>query len=217
LFDPKEISFECDEALLEITQLIQTKNSYSVAQFLQKEVFERTGLIISIGIAHTSQLAKIGSDGKKANGNSLVPDDPNEFQQFLNELPIRKIPGVGGSIEQLLYGLEIRKLKDIIEKRSYLVTFPPKTTEFLFRSALGVPSSQEWSSNSNQKSISKESTFDTITNVMDLIDEAEKLAIKVHRNAKDKEFHLKQLLLNLNQPILLLLREVSLLTPTQRN
>jgi nucleotidyltransferase/DNA polymerase involved in DNA repair len=53
----------------------------------------------------------------KPNGIFIVPEDPNEFQQFLDELPIRKIPGVGGSTEQLLHGLEIRKLKILLKKK----------------------------------------------------------------------------------------------------
>jgi nucleotidyltransferase/DNA polymerase involved in DNA repair len=57
LFDHKYVSFGCDEALLEIIQLTQTQDPYSVAQSLQKDIFGTTGLIISIGIAHTSQLA----------------------------------------------------------------------------------------------------------------------------------------------------------------
>jgi DNA polymerase kappa len=192
LFDPNYISFGCDEALLEITKLVQTQDSYSVAESLQKEVFERTGLTISIGIAHTSQLAKMASDINKPNDIFIESDDQDEFQQFLNELPIRKIPGVGGSTEQLLHGFEIRKVKDIIEKKEIIwLLFRPKTTEFLFRSALGVPSVQEWTSISNQKSISKETTFDTITNIMDLIAEAEKLANKVYRIAEGQGISFK--------------------------
>jgi nucleotidyltransferase/DNA polymerase involved in DNA repair len=93
------VSFGCDEALLEITQLTQTQDPYYAAQSLQKDIFGTTGLTILIGIAHTSQLAKMASDINKPNEIFVVPEDPTEFQQFLDELPIRKILGIGGLTE----------------------------------------------------------------------------------------------------------------------
>ena len=54
-----------------------------------------TGLTCSCGVAPNRMLAKVCSDINKPNGQCVVPADPNEIRRFVDDLPIRKVPGIG--------------------------------------------------------------------------------------------------------------------------
>ena len=63
-----------------------------------------------------------------------MPQDRKWILDFVNDLPVRKIPGVGGMTETTLNELQIHKAKDIVAKAADLMigyrTYP-KTHEFL--------------------------------------------------------------------------------------
>ena len=180
-YDPNFISGGLDEASLNITTLLQKDSSLtpeSIAENIQKEVFELTKLTLSIGIAHTTQLAKIASDYNKPNGIFRMPEDPDELVAFIGKLPIRKIPGIGGVSEQTLKGLGINTVGDILEKRVDIwLTQRPLFREFLFSAALGVY--QRSLERPPVQSISKETTIDATNDKCKIMDVIEKLATQV--------------------------------------
>jgi hypothetical protein len=56
-----------------------------------------------------------------------------------------------------------------------------KNNFILFRAALGVSQTHEWSTSLNQKSISKERTFDTTASLTELVDVAQILSMEIHK------------------------------------
>lgn len=64
-----------------------------IARLVRKRVREEIGLPISIGVARTKHLAKIGSQVAKPDG--LVVVDPNAELAFLHDLPVGLMWGVG--------------------------------------------------------------------------------------------------------------------------
>ena len=63
-----------------------------------------------------------------------MPQDRKWILDFVDDLPVRKIPGIGGMTETTLNELQILKAKDIVTKAADLMigySTYPKTHEFL--------------------------------------------------------------------------------------
>lgn len=69
---------------------------------LRSRIEQRTHLTASAGIAPNTMLAKVCSDKKKPNGQYLIKPDKKEIMNFIKDLPIRKISGIGKVTEKLL-------------------------------------------------------------------------------------------------------------------
>ncbi len=60
---------------------------------LRREVLERVGLPITVGVARTKFLAKVASGVAKPDGLLVVP--PERELDFLHPLPVERLWGVG--------------------------------------------------------------------------------------------------------------------------
>lgn len=67
----------------------------AVAEELRRRVREETRLTCSCGIGPNRLLAKVASDMRKPDGQYQVPGDGAAIAQFIDPLPIRKVPGIG--------------------------------------------------------------------------------------------------------------------------
>ncbi|HSK96124.1 MAG TPA: DNA polymerase IV [Euzebyales bacterium] len=83
-----------DEAFLNVGGLRRIAGPPAeIARRLRREVFDRVGLPISIGVARTKFLAKVASGVAKPNGLLVVP--PHGELDFLHPLPVERLWGVG--------------------------------------------------------------------------------------------------------------------------
>src|SRR5436190_15135259 len=83
-----------DEAFLDVTGLERISGSpIEIATRLRREVRERVGLPITVGVATTKHLAKVASGVAKPDGLLVVP--PGEELAFLHPLPVERLWGVG--------------------------------------------------------------------------------------------------------------------------
>lgn len=83
-----------DEAYLDVTDCTQHSGSATlIANAIREDIFKTTGLTASAGIAPIKFVAKIASDENKPNGYCLIP--PHRVGNFLKQLNLKKIPGVG--------------------------------------------------------------------------------------------------------------------------
>lgn len=83
-----------DEAYLDVTHNFPNiPYASEVAKQIRADIFAQTGLTASAGIAPNKFLAKIASDWRKPNGQFVLP--PQKITEFLETLPLGKIPGVG--------------------------------------------------------------------------------------------------------------------------
>ena len=80
-----------DEAYLDVTH--RSEYAWTIAREIRQKIFKRTQLTASAGISCNKMLAKIASDWKKPNGQFAVL--PSEIEDFMKELPVNKIYGVG--------------------------------------------------------------------------------------------------------------------------
>lgn len=75
---------------------------------LRTLVLERTGLVASIGAGSGKQVAKIASGLAKPDGITVIP--PDEQHAVLDELPVRKLWGIGPVAEEKLKRLGIETI-----------------------------------------------------------------------------------------------------------
>ena len=101
-----------DEAFLDVsgsTSLFGAPEQ--IARAIKKQIREATGLCASVGVAPNKFVAKIASDLKKPDGLVIVNQDAVE--DFLRDLPISKLWGVGPKTEERLHELGIRTIGDL--------------------------------------------------------------------------------------------------------
>jgi len=83
-----------DEAFLDVGGLRRVSGTpEEIAAKLRRDVLERVGLPITVGVARTKFLAKVASQVAKPDGLLVVPPD-GEFA-FLHPLPVERLWGVG--------------------------------------------------------------------------------------------------------------------------
>ncbi len=103
-----------DEAFLDVTNCEQYKGSATyIAQAIRHEIYQELKLTASAGIAPNKFLAKIASDWNKPNGQFVIT--PDEIDNFVKQLDVKKIPGVGKKTTQKLNNLGIYNCADIRE------------------------------------------------------------------------------------------------------
>ena len=91
-----------DEAFLDVRGLRRLAGSPTeIAVRLRRDVRERVGLPISVGVARTKFLAKVASGVAKPDGLLVVP--PGRELTFLHRLPVERLWGVGTITAQKLH------------------------------------------------------------------------------------------------------------------
>jgi len=101
-----------DEAYLDVTFNKQgLASATGVAQAIRAEIRAETGLTASAGVAPNKFLAKIASDWNKPDGLFVIK--PSHVQAFLQELPVRKVPGVGKVTQARLDELGIHTVGEL--------------------------------------------------------------------------------------------------------
>jgi DNA polymerase-4 len=95
-----------DEAYLDVTHPKKGPPSATlIALEIKKEINRRENLIASAGVSYNKFLAKIASDMDKPDGFYLIK--PEDAEQFLEELEIKKFFGVGKKTEEKMHRLNI--------------------------------------------------------------------------------------------------------------
>jgi DNA polymerase IV len=80
-----------DEAYLDVSA--SERYAWDIAKEIRARIFMETGLTASAGIASNKMLSKIASDWRKPNAQFAIL--PEQVQEFMAELPVRKIWGIG--------------------------------------------------------------------------------------------------------------------------
>jgi DNA polymerase IV len=148
-----------DEAYLDVTENLQNiPSATEVAMRIREDIFQITGLTASAGVAPNKFLAKIASDWNKPNGICVIK--PSQVQQFIQDLPLKKIPGVGKVMQEKLKLLQLQTLGDLQKiEQNILVQQFGKYGKRLFLYAQGIDERPVQVERERQQ-ISKETTFD---------------------------------------------------------
>jgi DNA polymerase-4 len=103
-----------DEAFLDVGGLRRLSGSpKEIAVRLRREVHNRVGLPISVGVARTKFLAKVASGVAKPDGLLLVP--PDRELAFLHPLPVEQLWGVGAVTSRKLRQAGITTVAQVAE------------------------------------------------------------------------------------------------------
>jgi DNA polymerase IV len=101
-----------DEAFLDVGGLRRVSGtSREIAVRLRREVAERVGLPITVGVARTKFLAKVASGVAKPDGLLVVP--PDAELDFLHPLPVERLWGVGRVTAAKLRGRGIATVGEV--------------------------------------------------------------------------------------------------------
>jgi DNA polymerase-4 len=101
-----------DEAYLDVTEnKTGMPTATRVAIKIREEIRQELNLTASAGVAPNKFLAKIASDWKKPDGLFVI--QPHQVHDFLRDLPIGRIPGVGKVTEQYLVDAGIKTVGDV--------------------------------------------------------------------------------------------------------
>ena len=103
-----------DEAFLDVRGLERISGTpVEIAVRLRREVLERVGLPITVGIARTKFLAKVASAVAKPDGLLMVP--PDGELAFLHPLPVERLWGVGRVTAGKLHERRIETVGEVAE------------------------------------------------------------------------------------------------------
>ena len=103
-----------DEAFLDVRGMQRLAGSPAeIAARLRREVRERVGLPITVGVARTKFLAKVASGVAKPDGLLVVP--PDGELEFVHPLPVERLWGVGPKTAARLHERGIRTVGQVAQ------------------------------------------------------------------------------------------------------
>jgi len=148
-----------DEAFLDVSNCPRCRGSATlIAQEIRQRIAQTIGITVSAGIAPNKFIAKIASDMNKPDGQYVVT--PQQVDDFLRQLPVSRIWGVGKVTAQRL---EKKGIKTCADVRAHdIFQFVQQFGQFgehIHRLAHGIddrPVVSEW----RRKSVSVENTYD---------------------------------------------------------
>ncbi len=176
-----------DEHYLDITGIDRYWGALKWSHELRQSIISETGLPISFGLSVNKTVSKIATGEAKPNGEKHV--DKEWVQPFLNPLSIKKIPGVGSKTYQLLRSMGVSTIQTLSAVPLEMVqSVLGKNGTEVWRRAHGIDFSPVVPY-SEEKSMSKERTFETDTIDVAMLDQlmismTEKLCFKLRKNEK---------------------------------
>lgn len=157
-----------DEHYLEITGMDKyVKNSMLWSHELREKIIKETGLPISFGLSENKTVSKIATSESKPNGEKQILHGLEK--SFLAPLSIRKIPGIGEKTNSTLQKMGISKIETI--QNMPMLAMQKVLQEngaSIWRKANGIDKSPI-EPFTEQKSMSKETTFDKDTTNAELL------------------------------------------------
>jgi len=147
-----------DEAFLDVTDSTQFSGSATLlATDIRESILKNEGLTASAGIAPNKMLAKIASDWRKPNGQFTIT--PEQIPDFMRDLSVKKLFGVGKVTAEKLKQNNIEVCNDILQwSLAQLVDQFGSYGQHLYSMARGIDDRNVQTSH-KRKSLSVERTF----------------------------------------------------------
>ncbi len=160
-----------DEAFLDVTHSTECGGSATlIAEKIRQQIFDELQLTASAGIAPNKFLAKIASDENKPNGQCVVA--PKDIENFVETLPLTKIPGIGPKTAEKLKRKGYQTCQDVRASNvASLQLIVGKFASALYQRSFGEDN-RVLEVSRQRKSLAIETTL-----AEDLINEAECLAV----------------------------------------
>lgn len=171
-YSPEVLQMSIDEAFIDMSGTERLFGPFEkTAMKLKQEVFEKTGLTVSVGISSSMYVAKIASGYRKPDGLTFIPEGDEE--KFMLSLPLEKLWGAGTKTQERLKKCGLKTIQSIYEKSlNYLIAiFGENTGTFLYESVRGNKAMNFYREVKNH-SISAETTFEFDLTDKDAIESA---------------------------------------------
>jgi len=163
-----------------------------IAEAIRDEVRSTIKITISAGIAPNKFLAKVASDWNKPDGQFLIL--PEDIEEFVSALPVKKLPGVGKVTSSRLKNIGIETCADVRQfDEEKLKTKFGSFAERLIRLSKGVDN-RAVETERIRKSVSVENTYaadlpDLRSCINELPDLYVQLSKRLDRLDKDYQIH----------------------------
>nr|XP_044989172.1 DNA polymerase kappa isoform X2 [Jaculus jaculus] len=134
-----------------------------VVKEIRFRIEQKTTLTASAGIAPNTMLAKVCSDKNKPDGQYQILPTRQAVMDFIKDLPIRKVSGIGKVTEKMLKALGIVTCTDLYQQRALLsLLFSETSWQYFLHISLGLGSTN-LERDGERKSMSVERTFSEIS------------------------------------------------------
>lgn len=159
LYSPRVDVASIDEAYVDLSGTRYLYSSvYDIAQEMKRTVEAETGVRVSMGLGFSRMGAKLATEVAKPGGIFYVCDE----KEFIGNLALEKIPGIGKHTLLIMHGMGVRRVKDL------QISFPAiwkRTIAPHIYSGSRYPERQE----AKTKSFSRETTFPSDITDRDMI------------------------------------------------
>ena len=147
-----------DEAYLDVSNSLHQKGSATlIAQEIRARIKATVGITASAGVAPNKFLAKIASDWHKPDGLFVIL--PDQVENFVAELPVARLFGVGKVTAAKLHSMGIQTCHDLLRwSHPDLLQQFGKMGTSLYLLCRGIDK-REVISSSERKSVSVEETY----------------------------------------------------------
>ena len=135
---------------------IKDENIFEFALNLQKDIYQKFKLPVSIGISNSKYIAKLATEYAKPFGIYLVEDN----FEFIKDIPIEQFPGIGKGFSRRFRELGIKTLGDICKSKKLLYSWKKPGIELYNR--ICTPNYGSINKQEAKKSIGLSRTFDAI-------------------------------------------------------
>ncbi len=160
-FSPAVEEYSIDEAFIDLSGLRRLYNADypAIAKMIQDEIQEKLNISVSVGVAPTKVLAKVASKINKPHGVFAIK--ANRIQNYIKNIKIEDIWGIGKNTAALLNKLNIYTAEDFVRKDElYLERFLSKPYIQIYHELRGESVMKvEPDKKSSYKSISKAKSF----------------------------------------------------------
>lgn len=111
-YSPDIEIYSIDEGFIDMNGIrtMQRKTFREIADHMRRTIFHELGITVSIGMSTTRILAKIASEMNKPNGSTIIPG--RRIANFLREVPIGDVPGIGRNRQHLMKKMNIKTAHD---------------------------------------------------------------------------------------------------------
>ncbi|XP_006081380.1 DNA polymerase kappa isoform X1 [Myotis lucifugus] len=134
-----------------------------VVKEIRFRIEQKTTLTASAGIAPNTMLAKVCSDKNKPNGQYQILPKRQAVMDFIKDLPIRKVSGIGKVTEKMLKALGIITCTELYQQRALLsLLFSETSWRYFLHISMGLGSTH-LTRDGERKSMSVERTFSEIS------------------------------------------------------
>ncbi|XP_041663270.1 DNA repair protein REV1 [Cheilinus undulatus] len=133
-------ALSCDELLIDASALLAELgiSPEDLAKVIRADIKEKTGCSASVGMGSNILLARLATRKAKPDGQYLLKSE--EVDDFIRDLPVTSLPGVGSVMSRKLAAMGVRSCGDLqqVSMSQLQKKFGPRTGQTLFRFCRGL-------------------------------------------------------------------------------